>query len=242
MSRKVFVPGEILTASDVNTFLVNEGYQLVQTLYFTSSGTFSKATYPWLRAIRVKCQAGGGGGGGSAATGASEVAMASGGSGGVYSESFITDIAGLASSVTVTRGAGGAGASAGNNLGSNGGVSSFGSLVSANGGLGGYGAGAVGLSGFTNARDGGTGGTGDLVIAGGASPVHGQVRTDFIIPFMSGSSFLGGSRVFEGAAASNGLTGQNFGGGGTGGQNTENEAAKSGGTGGAGIVIVELYA
>ena len=41
-----------------------EGYVYVDTVYFTSSGTFTKATYPWLRAIRVKCQGAGGGGGG----------------------------------------------------------------------------------------------------------------------------------------------------------------------------------
>jgi hypothetical protein len=217
-------------------------YNLVTTLYFTSSGTFTKATYPWLRAIRVKCQAAGGGGGGSAATGASQVAMAIGGTGGVYAESFITDIAGLASSVTVTCGAGGAGGASGANAGSSGGSSSFGSLVSADGGFGGSGASAVGLTGFANPRPGPTAGVGDLVIPGGASHSNAQVRTDFVIPLNSGSSFLGGSVNIFSSDAANGSTGRNFGGGGSGSQNTQNQSNRSGGAGGNGIVIVELYA
>ena len=89
------------------------GYRLVQTVYFTSSGSFAKASYPWLRAIRVRVQAGGGAGGSSStATGANHSKGAGGGGGG-YAEAFITDVAGLASSVTVTRGAGGSGASGG---------------------------------------------------------------------------------------------------------------------------------
>jgi hypothetical protein len=49
-------------------------YNLVQTLYYTSSGTFTKASYPWLRAIKVKVQGAGGGGGGCATTAAGGVA------------------------------------------------------------------------------------------------------------------------------------------------------------------------
>jgi hypothetical protein len=92
-------------------------YRFVTTVYFTSSGTFTKADYPWLRAIRVKCQGGGGGGGGAATTGVGQQAISSGGAGGAYAESFITNIAGLDASVTVTRGAGGTGGAAGNNAG-----------------------------------------------------------------------------------------------------------------------------
>ena len=99
-------------------------YNLVQTVYFTSSGTFSKGSYPWLRAIKVKVQGGGGGGAGSGSNGHGGGA----GGGSAYAESFITDIAGLDSSVTVTRGAGGAGGAAGNNNGVSGGQTSFGAL------------------------------------------------------------------------------------------------------------------
>jgi len=39
-----------------------QGYTYHSTVYFTSSGSFTKASYPWLRAIRVKVVGGGGGG------------------------------------------------------------------------------------------------------------------------------------------------------------------------------------
>ena len=216
---------------------------LQQVLYYTSSGTFTKATYPWLRAIRVKVQGAGGGGAGAAATAGGQVAMGGGGSGGVYAESFITDIAGLASSITVTRGAGGAGGAAGFNNGSNGGTSSFGSLVSANGGTGGGG----GFAGppnsvFPSPTAGPTAGTGDLVIAGGASYVTSQVRNDFVISLTSGSSFLGAASAWGDSTSQAGQTGRNYGGGGTGAQNVQSQSARAGGAGGPGIVIVELYA
>jgi hypothetical protein len=217
-------------------------FNLVSTLYFTSSGTFTKATYPWLRAIKVKVQGAGGGGGGVAATGAGQVSISTGGSGGVYAESFITDITGLASSITITRGAGGAGGAAGNNAGSNGGASSFGAIVSANGGTGALGNPTGGLDAFPAPVAGPTTGTGDLVIPGGSSVSNSQVRTDFVIPPVSGGSFLGASLTIGFTVASNGASGRLYGGGGTGGQNTASQAAKSGGAGGNGIVIVELYA
>jgi hypothetical protein len=55
------------------------GYRYVQSIYYTSNGTFVKATYPWLRAVRVRVQGAGGGGGG--AWGGSGSAIGSGGSG-----------------------------------------------------------------------------------------------------------------------------------------------------------------
>jgi hypothetical protein len=217
-------------------------FNFVQTLYFTSSGTFTKATYPWLRAIRVKCQGAGGGGGGSAATIASQLAVAAPGTGGVYAESFITDIAGLDASITVTRGAGGAGGAAGNNSGSDGGSSSFGSLVSANGGIGGPGAAPGNTQNFTSTKNGPTTGTGDLVIPGGSTSCGPQVRTDFVVSQTSGGSFLAGSTTLGNSISLTGANGKNFGGGATGAQNTASQSARAGGTGGNGIVIVELYA
>jgi hypothetical protein len=242
MPGKVFTAGEILTAADTNEFLVNNGYQFREAVYFTSSGTFSKADYSWLRAIRVKCQGAGGGGGGAATTGSSQIAVGGSGAGGAYAESFITDIAGLDASVTVTRGSGGAGGAAGNNNASNGGSSSFGSLVSAGGGDGGGGSSAGAVNSIPGNREGSTTGTGDLVIPGGPNHVKGQVRTDFLVPSGSGGSFLGaGLNTF--LAASEGVTGLLYGGGGTGGANTASQAtARAGGAGGDGIVIVELYA
>jgi hypothetical protein len=244
--------GQVLAkvdSADYNTqWVTQEGYRFVQTLYYTSSGTFTKATYSWLRAIRVKCQAGGGGGAGAATTGASTIGSGGGGAGGVYAESFITDIAGLDSSITVTRGAGGAGGAAGNNAGSAGGSSSFGSLVSATGGLGG---GPVSFGGslIWNSGDqsGPTTGTGNLVIPGGSTKTSISLSFTATIGSIGGDSFLGTAappaKTFQSNQGFNGLSGLGFGSGGNGGQNAENTGtARAGGTGGNGIVIVELYA
>lgn len=215
---------------------------LQQVLYFTSSGTFTKASYPWLRAIRVRVQGAGGGSGGCVATGSGVASGSASGGGGAYAESFITDIAGLASSITVTRGAGGAPGAAGANAGSTGGTSSFGSLVSANGGAGGDGSGAFANAVF-NGVTGGSTATGDLIIRGGASS-HSESSPTLVRIGSGGGSYLStpsGSFVSFNAVGL--LNGPPFGGGARGVGNTQNNAtARDGGTGGNGIVIVELYA
>jgi hypothetical protein len=218
------------------------GYRYVSTVYFTSSGTFEKADYPWLRAIRVKCQAGGGGGGGCSITGVSEGSLGTGGGGGGYAESFITDIAGLASSVTVTRGAGGDGGTAGNNAGSAGGSSSFGSLVAAAGGLGGGGATAAAVL-FRTPVAGGDGTTGDLLVPGAPSLLATlNVSQSIFVQSTGGGSFLGAGALAR-TSNGNGIAGKAFGGGGSAGANGVSQGtARAGGDGGNGIVIVELYA
>ena len=217
-------------------------YSLVQTIYSTSSGTFTKATYPWLRAIRVRVQGGGAGGGGCSATGASEISIANGGSGGAYAESFITNIAALDAAVTVTVGAGGAGGAAGPNGGNNGGTSSFGSLVIAGGGGGGALAGAGGLPGFPQAGSiGGSTGTGEIVIPGTASFPAAQTRVEFLFATPAGSSVLGSGSV-NANLSQNGVVGLGYGAGGTGAQNGQNNSARPGGNGTQGIVILELFA
>jgi hypothetical protein len=284
MPRKTFVSGEILTASDVNTFLGDQavmtfadsaargsaipspsegmvtylsdtdiveayngsafvnvasvgtsGYRYVSTVYFTSSGTFSKGDYPWLRAIRVKCQGAGGGGAGAGVNNRG----GGGGAGGNYAESFITNIAGLASSVTVTRGAGGAGGGAGSNNGTTGGASSFGTAVIANGGGGADNSAAGGAGGSTSAS-----GTGEVQFFGGDGS-SGSNSNDASIAAIpggtGGASHLGGAgrggnNVSTGQA---GFAGKQYGGGGGGGYRIS--ASFAGGAGGDGIVIVELY-
>jgi hypothetical protein len=198
-------------------------YSLVQILYFTSSGTFTKATYPWLRGIKVTCVGAGGAGEGNA----SGSRGCGGGGAGLTAITFITDIAGLDSSITVTRGAG---ATGGTSSGSAGGSSSFGSLVSANGGGGG-------------SPDGGAGagsGTGDINIVGGPGAPGGFLLSNF--------AGIGGSSAFGGGAA--GLTSfgsdqfgnlaPGIGGGGGGARGAS--GAVSGGNGGNGLVVLELYA
>ena len=229
--------------------LETRGFRFVETVYFTSNGTFNKADYPWLRAIRVKCQGAGGGSGGCASTGDGEAAASGGGGGGAYAESFITDIAGLDASVAVTRGAGGAGGAAGDNAGSNGGNSSFGSLVVGNGGNGGGGSparipggagGFTGLAGGTQATA-----TGDLIVSGSGGEGRRFIPiAERIFTGSGGHSFLGGASVSRtSTGSSQGDSGGPFGGGASGSGSAENQAVDlTGNPGGNGIVIVELFA
>ena len=204
-----------------------EGYRFVQTVPFTSSGEFVKGTYPWLRAIRVRCVGGGGGGGGVGTT--SGVGVAGGGGGGGIAESFITDISGLASPVEVQVGGGGAGG-VGSNTGSTGGTSSFGS-ISAGGGEGGN------PSGGNNVNNaGGNGGTasgGDLNLPGLAAPSASRNAAG------PGGGYGGANRPTGSANGNNG-TGT-YGGGGSGAQDATT-VERTGGAGAGGMVIVELYA
>jgi hypothetical protein len=212
-------------------------FNLVETLYFTSNGTFTKATYPWLRAVKVKVQGAGGGGGGTS-NGTS--GAGGGGAGGGYGEAFITDISGLDSSITVTRGAGGAGAANRNVSATDGGDSSFGSLVIGTGGS------KAGSAGSAGDGVGASGSALELTISssgGGAGFFTGRSPGG-----TGGSSFLGGgargSFARDGASRNSvGASGSLYGGGGGGATADSIEGADlAGGSGANGIVIVELYA
>jgi len=211
-------------------------------LYYTSSGTFTKASYPNIRAIVVKCQGAGGGGGGTTATTSGQFAAGSGGGGGAYSEELITDIVGLASSVTVTVGTGSSGVSTG--TATQGGSSSFGSLASAVGGYGGRTQGAQNFWIITAPGGGGDSGVGDLFIKGGTGESGNPVNTNGGYGGRGGSSQLGtGARaVVAWQSSVNGLNGNLYGGGGSGAATSAPYSAKTGGNGANGIVIVELYA
>jgi hypothetical protein len=230
----------------VQVAALQTGYRLVQTLYFTSSGTFTKASYPWLRAIRVKCQAAGGGGGGADSTpiGAATIGRSAGG--GAYAESFITNIAALDASITVTRGAGGAGGVGGAG-GTNGGNSSFGSIVSASGGILGGGPGISGVPGTISGAIAQPNGTGDIVIPGSGAEPRYAVATGNVSNARGGDSFMGAggdsTTVFSTINGANGSNGYLYGGGGSGAYNSGNTGLnRTGGAGADGIVIVELYA
>jgi hypothetical protein len=218
---------------EVKDFLgTGVGYRYNSTVYFTSNGTFTKATYPWLRAIRVIVQGGGGGGAGIATAGAR-----GGGWGGDYAERFITDISGLDASVTVTIGAGGSGGAAGA-AGGNGGDSDF----NASGSLrtrsrGGNGASADG----TRVTDTTVYADADVTFRGGAPGIGGQ-STEILPGGLGGSSHLGGGGAPGDVGGNrNGLAGQPYGGGGSGASRATTGNA-TGGAGADGIVIVELYA
>jgi hypothetical protein len=240
---KTFTPGEILTAANVNDFLLNGGYQFRETVYFTSSGSFVKADYPWLRAIRVRMVGGGGGGGGVPTTGASQAAVASSGAGAGYAEKFVLESA-LAASETVTVGSGGAGGAAGANDGSAGGTSSFGSLLTCGGGGNGraVSAGAVPRTGPRGALGGQVFSGEDFRIIGDSSPNGMMIATNTVFPYNPGGSHFGPSRNQDGGSGSDGAAGLLYGSGGVGGFNAASQGtARSGGAGADGIVIVELY-
>ena len=254
LQAKVGVDSSAVTSSldykvatlETDVTALETGYRYHSTVYFTSSGTFTKASYPWLRAMRVKVVGAGGGGGGS--PGGANMACAGAGGGAGYSESFITDIAGLAASETVTVGSGGAGGAAGSNPGSTGGNSSFGSLVTANGGGGGTGGTKSGTYPSQGSRNGVGGliGTGDLTQRG--SPSTGRSYTirwssgDGQLPETGNSVFgVQGSMWQNNASPGTSQIG-GIGAGGGPGWCTSGQPATPGGSGGDGMVIVELYA
>lgn len=226
-----------------------DAYRFVETVYFTSNGTFAKADYPWLRGVRVRVQGAGGGAGGCPASSVGESASAAPGGGGGYAESFISDIAGLSSSETVTVGAGGAGG-VGANVGSDGGSASFGTAVVATGGDGGAG-------GFSNssarsfnpAPSGGIGTSGDLLVPGGAGMPAFAMEAGLARGMSGGhggNSYFGagaptGNPPLSGAVV-NGINGRSYGGGGSVPFSIDGGPAGDGGDGADGVVIVELYA
>lgn len=213
-----------------------EGYLYSETVVFTSSGTFSKASYPGIRAVRVRA-VGGGGGGGSPANADSG---APGGGGGGYAESLLLESS-LAASETVTVGSGGAAGTAGGDGGS-GGTSSFGSHLSANGGSGGTATGStIGLGGLGGSASGGN----IMNVTGGGGQSTGNpalYTTAGIYPAGTGGGSILGTGGRAGAArASNwaGGPGNGYGGGGAGGYNRN--STTSGGAGASGIVLVDIY-
>jgi hypothetical protein len=238
---------------EVKDFLgTGTGYRYNSTVYFTSNGTFTKADYPWLRAIRVRVQGGGGGAGGAGTTTSTEWSGGAGGGGGAYSERFFTDIASLDASVTVTVASGGPGGS-GAQSGSTAGSSSFGASSSAWETVAVGGASGSHLPGqpfVGNARPGGAGGNGasgvgQLRISGGAGEMFQIPATGVTaISGSGGSAHLGGGALgIAQEFGGNGFAGGQYGGGGSGGANPQNQATtRTGGAGAAGIVIVELYA
>lgn len=102
-------------------------------VYFKTSGTFTKATYPGLYAIEVEVVGGGGGTAGLAATDATHWAFGAGGAGGGYARVVIL-AASLGANETVTIGAGGTAGTTSGTDGGDGGTTSFGAFVSATGG------------------------------------------------------------------------------------------------------------
>lgn len=235
--------GDELTAEALNE--PADSYWFSRRVYFTASGTFSKGSYPGLRAVMVRCVGGGGGSGGAAATGAGQGATSGAGAGGTYAEKWLLASA-LATSETVTVGAGGTAGSAGANNGGVGGTSSFGTLCVANGGA--FGGGATATS-TTTGTSGGeavtTGSVGDLIVAGqdGSDGRHLSTgeRINDAMGGASGLGYGGGRSENNTTASAAGQTGLPYGGGASGAHNQASQSAVAGAAGGTGVVIVDLY-
>jgi hypothetical protein len=231
-------------ATGVNDYLAG-GYLYQQTIYYTSSGTFVKADYAGLRAIRVRLVGAGGGGAGAGTTGSGQVSGGGGGGGGGYSEKFITDIAGLDVSETVTRGSGGAGGT-GNVSGTAGGNSSAFGMTGNGGGGGANGASTVPAAALGGGGTGGDASGGDYNAGGGGGTAFWAQATDRLYPGRGGDTAIALNRQPQIIAATSGAggtpPGQSFGCGGVSAQNIPNDGtARTGGSGQNGLVIVDVF-
>lgn len=212
---------------------------------FTASGTFDKADYPWLRAVRVKVVGGGGGGGGVGSPAAGESAAAGGGGGGGYAEALVA-VGDLAASETVTVGAGGTRGEFGTagTAPTDGGASSFGSHAAADGGTAAF-SNANPTSTLPSTGSGaGTGGdatAGDIQAWGGDGTRGLQLAPQSVEAGAGGGTALAGV-THTNSSNSNGADGHAPGGGGTGSAARAGAGSGSrGGHGADGIVIVELF-
>ena len=205
---------------------------------FTSSGTYTPTA--GTTKVLVYVVGGGGAGGGVDGQGGGTAAAAGGGGGGGCVISFVTSLGATAS---VTVGAGGTGVS-GASTGGSGGASSFGSHAAANGAGGGGGRTAVAPSNvaYTVGGAGASGTIGDIQFTGtcGGNGAAGGSSTSEAMSGVGGSSFFGGGeRGREGDQA--GLSGRNYGGGGSGAVVTSITANYAGGDGADGIVVIYEY-
>lgn len=222
-------------------FLNHTGYTYARTVIFDADGTFTKADYPDIRAVIVEAVGGGGAGAGAGATGALQVSAGSGGSGADYSRVFLLASA-LSSGETVTVGTAGVGASGA--VGGDGGDSSFGSLCVAGGGRGGD----VILAAGATARCGNgvnpslTAAVGDWSSQGQGSGGPTCLGTQGAMGGYGGNSYFGGGARSMGitTGGTNGTAGGSYGGGGSGAANGPTLTAKTGGNGGAGLVLVHV--
>lgn len=202
---------------------------------FTSNGTWNKPA----GAIKVLVEVvgGGGAGGGGTATSAGQWALGDGGGGGEYAAGFF-DASALASTVSVTVGAGGTGGTGAGNAGN---TTSFGAHITAAGGGGGATrpAGTLTFSQNRGLRAGGTGGTGGTVrVPGGTGGLGMGLSATSVVGGDGGTTVLGGGAANVGAG---GVAGKAYGGGGSGAAVAQSSSAANGGAGASGVCIVTTW-
>ncbi len=191
---------------------------------FTASGTFTVPA--GITVVKARLVGGGGGGGGGDAT-----HCGSGGGAGGYVEGIYGVTPGQ--SIPVTVGAGGGGTS-GDNPASNGGTSAFGGFCNATGGSGGTAANGTDNPG----GGGGTGNGGTLNLPGGYGSDGYFWGSTAQIGGNGGASFFGGGgRAAVNSFAATNMNGQAPGSGAGG--SYGNTGPVAGGSGAAGLVIVE---
>jgi len=210
---------------------------LRQILYFeVGTHQFRKDEYPWLSRVRARVQAGGGGSAGANAADG-ECIVRPGAAGGGYSESLL-EASALGDVESVVVGEGGTPGS-GNADGGPGGSSSFGGLVTATGGAGGASSQTSGTNPTcTSGTVGPLAGTGDFRIGGGAGGSAIRLTGAQGVAGQGGESHLGHGGWARSSEGQGGAT-RGFGAG-AGGALSHGESV-SGGSGGNGRVIVELY-
>lgn len=236
------------TDVDVDVAALATGYRLLQTVYYTSSGTFIKANFANLRAVEVEVLGGGGGSGGMPLTNASSRALAQSGGGGVWAKAFMLASALLATE-TVTVGAGGAGGTTGTlDFGQVGGTSSFGSHISASGGPGGNSnsGGTAAMIAIGGGQPLTTSAGGDITVPGGAPPSVQWPASATIPPEVRNAigAFYGVEQSNNGVAITGstpGIVGLGYGSGGVGGWSGPSTAHVNGAAGAGGLVIVRCF-
>lgn len=216
----------------------SSGFTSVVIQTFVASGTYTPTANMKYCIIEViGC---GGGGGGAATTAAGQCAGGSGGGAGEYARGVFTatDI-GVSKGVTIgTAGGGNSGAA-----GSDGGNCSVGStLISANGGKGGAQSGAFATISQIGSL-GGTGGTGGSFRTPGFPGFGRTANTSGIqSDSLGGSSQYGSGGLGKCGGSGDGSAALGYGAGGGGALNLASQAAaRTGGSGTAGIVIVTEY-
>lgn len=200
---------------------------------FTANGTFTVPS--GVTKLKVTVVGGGGGGGGGRGINGAQVGGGGGGGGGAA----IAYISSPLSSYSVTVGGGGSAGGASDSFAGTGGTSSFGSVCSATGGTGGRGCSQRSGDGFSvlPCGKGGVGSGGSLNVQGSPG-VTGADSSEGIIGGAGGSSIFGGGGFARTYLDSDGANnGNNYGGGGAGCKATGGSI--NGGSGSAGVVIVE---
>lgn len=244
------VIGELTTANSALAATNSSGTLAMRlfsvvTQVFTSTGTYTPTA--GMLYCEIEAVGGGGGGGSAVATSSVQTSIGGGGGGGGYAKKTFS-AATIGASKAVTIGAAGTAGTAGG-AGGTGGTTSVGAtILSAAGGVGGGSSAAQAGANIAAGGGGGAGSTGDYNTVG--TPGGFGFSSFTAGSFASTAGGAGGSSYFGGGAtpvatintantAGNAAT--SYGGGGSGAANGVSGAARDGGVGFKGLVVVTEY-